>query len=151
MREIFKFALEHATVTADDIIRAVELLDNEGRSERLIEAILNLDVKREDLATKVINNDGIICTLERFDYLNDEIYYKSIDTDVRYFETEEDANAYASTGKYNYNNSSYNKTDKYTIMSTWRHTASHWTSISEWQKWMNNKVNEYAYDEEEAN
>lgn len=148
MRAIFKFALEHATITADDIIRAVELLNNEGRSERLIEAILNLDVKREDLATRVDKGNGVICTLENFNYLENEVYYKCIDVDTRYFKTQEEADTYASTGKYNYNNSNYNKNDEYTIAGIYRHEAFHWASVSEWQNWMKNELTEDSYEKE---
>lgn len=148
MRAIFKFALEHATITADDIIRAVELLDNEGRSERLIEAILKLDVKKEDLATRVDKGNGVICTLENFNYLDNEVSYKCIDTDTRYFKTQEEADTYASSGKYDYNNSNYSKNNEYTIVGIYRHEATHWTSVGEWQRWMNNKLKEDSHEEE---
>ena len=137
MRKIFQFALEHATITADDIIRAVELLDEPAKEERLIEAMLHLDTKKEELADTVIDNNGNECTIHNFNFLRDEVEYKKVDKDTRYFKTQEEADNYAETG--NYKDARWSYSDEYNISATWSHIGTHWYTINEWFKWMKNK------------
>lgn len=138
MRKIFEFALEHATVTTDDIIRAVEMLDDEAKSERLIEAMLGLDTKREDLADHVIDDNKVECTLVKYNFLRDEVMYNRVDSDTRYFDTQENADKYANSGDYKYNTQSWCKDDEHPYAGTWVHVGEHYTCTSYWKKWMTN-------------
>ena len=136
MRKIFEFALEHATVTTDDIIRAVEMLDDECTSERLIEAMLGVDTKREDLADNVIDYNGNECTIHDFNFLRNEVEYEKVDKDTCYFKTQEEADNYTQTG--NYKDPRWLYSDEYNISATWTHVGTHWCTINQWFKWMKN-------------
>ena len=138
MRKIFQFALEHATVLTDDIIRAAEMLDDEAKSERLIEAILGLDTKREDLADTVIADNNVECTLVKYNFLKDEVVYNKVDSDTKYFDTQENANKYANSGDYKYDTYNWKKDDEHPYAGTWVHVGEHYTCISYWKKWMTN-------------
>lgn len=116
---------------------ALECMDN-GTSERFIEILAGCDVKLSNLQSVVVV-DGKGYTLKSFNYLNDEIYYTSVDDQVRYFNSQESAETYHKTGNYKPTESNYSRTENYSFEGVYTSECGHWTTLKQWLEWSNVK------------
>ena len=98
--------------------------------------MIGLDTKKEELADVVIDNNGNECTFDNFNFLRNEVEYKKVDKDTRYFRNQEEADAYTETGSYR--DARWSCNDEYNIPATWTHVGNHWCTIDDWLKWMKN-------------
>lgn len=101
MKKIYTAALNmaDANVLKENISRLLSFFQNSEEQERLVEILLNMDTKDDELPKKVKRDNDVILTLVSTDYLNDSIRYAYMTSDVYYFKTEEDAKVYVETGK----------------------------------------------------
>lgn len=137
MKPIYEWALNQIGATANgNLIKAINML-NEHMQETFVDVIIGIDIDDSELAKKIIY-DGTVYTLKSTNYLNGDVYGEYMGEDVRYFTTQEDADAYASTGKYDYSkSSSYSDNEKYPIKGAYPRLKSQWFS---YDRWMNAEV-----------
>ena len=114
------------------LVRAIEDI-NDTKIARFIDIMYGIDKSVNDLKPKTLDYNSRVCTLVKLDYLNDKVDFIYEDTNTRYFPTQEDADNYSTTGNYDYNKSHYNPKDEYPFKGEHTHTATNWTTISEWE------------------
>ena len=132
MRPIYAWALNQVGADKNgNLIKAINMLD-ESKQEAFIDVIVGADINDYELPKKIIEN-GVVYTLCYTNYLNNDIYGEYMGEDVRYFATQDAADVYASTGNYEYNNStSYSDSEKYTIKSVHPCLKTKWFSYGAW-------------------
>lgn len=135
MRKIFKKAIEHAYGSSPALFNAISFL-NESEQERFVEIAVDCQINDNELPTMVSRN-GKVYTLVSTNYLRDEIVASYIDTAVRYFATEEEANEYFNTGKYMYSKSSNSECADYPYKGEYTSKQTTWFSYG---TWMNSEV-----------
>lgn len=112
-------------------MKAINML-SDNMQENFVDVIIGIDIEDSQLAKKIVV-DGTIYTLKTTNYLNGDIYGEYMGEDVRYFATQEDANNYASTGKYEYSNSSsYSTNEQYPIKGVHPCLKTRWFSYASW-------------------
>lgn len=135
MRKIFKKAIEHAYGSDAQLLNAISFL-NESEQERFVEIALGCQITDDELPTMVSRNNKVY-TLVSTNYLKDEIVASYIDTDVRYFNSPEEADEYGDSGKYTYSKSSGVLTDDYPYKGEYTSKKTTWYSYN---TWMNSEV-----------
>lgn len=137
MRKIYEWALDQIGATKNgNLIKAINMLDR-FKQENFVDVIIGIDIDDSELAKKV-EIDGVVYTLSSTNYLRDDIYGEYMGENVRYFATQEDADVYASSGKYEYSKSSaYSDNEKYPIKGVNPCMQTKWFSYT---TWMNAKV-----------
>ena len=132
MRKIYEWALDQIGATKNgNLIKAINML-NDSVQENLVDVIRGIDIDDSQLAKKVVI-DGVIYSLDSSNYLHGDIYGKYMGEDVRYFATQEEADDYASTGKYEYSKSTtYSNNEKYPIKGVHPCLKTKWFSYSSW-------------------
>ena len=137
MRKIYEWALDQIGVTKNgNLIKAINML-NESKQEKFIDVIIGIDIDNSQLAKKIII-DGVIYNLSSANYLTGDIYGEYMGEDVRYFATQEEADNYTSTGKFEYSKSTpYSDNEKYPIRGTHPCLKTKWIS---YDAWMNAEV-----------
>lgn len=141
MKPIYEWALNQIGANKDgNLIRAISMF-NDDMQETFVEVIIGIDIDTAKLPKKIRRNN-VVYTLESANYLKNEIVAKYMGIDTRYFNNEEDAYVYATTGKYDCSKSSYKKTDDFAIIG--EHTSEHTTWYS-YHTWMESEVVEPDY------
>lgn len=137
MKKIYEWALDQIGATKNgNLIKAINMLD-ESRQEKFVDVIIGIDIDDSQLAKKIII-DGVVYTLESANYLTGDIYGKYMGENVRYFATQEEADNYSSTGKYEYSKSTpYSDNEKYPIKGVYPCMQTKWIS---YDAWMNAEV-----------
>lgn len=132
MRKIYEWALDQIGATKNgNLIKAINMLD-ESRQENFVDVIIGIDIDDSQLAKKIVV-DGVIYTLDSTNYLSGDVYGKYIGEDVRYFATQEDADAYSSTGNYDYTKSTpYSNNEKYSFRGAHPCLKTKWFSYKNW-------------------
>lgn len=137
MKPIYEWALNQIGATKNgNLIKAVNML-NDSIQENFVNVVIGIDIDDSQLAKKIVHND-VVYSLKSANYLNDEIYGEYMGEDVRYFATQENADAYASSGKYDYSESTIYSTDtRYPIKGVYPCLKAKWFS---YDSWMNAEV-----------
>lgn len=132
MKPIYEWALNQIGATANgNLIKAINML-NEHMQETFVDVIIGIDIDDSQLAKKIVY-EGTVYTLKSTNYLNGDVYGEYMGEDVRYFATQEDADDYASTGKYDYSKStSYSNNEEYPIRGAYPCLKTKWFSYSQW-------------------
>lgn len=132
MRKIYEWALDQIGATKNgNLIKAINML-NESARENFVDVIIGIDIDDSQLAKKVMI-DGVIYTFDTANYLHGDIYGKYMGEDVRYFATQEEADDYASTGKYDCSKSkTYSDNEKYPIKGVHPCLKTKWFSYNTW-------------------
>ena len=132
MRKIYEWALDQIGATKNgNLIKAINML-NDSVQENFVDVIIGIDIDDSQLAKKVVI-DGVIYSLDSSNYLHGDIYGKYMGEDVRYFATQEEADDYTSTGKYEYSKSTtYSNNEKYPIKGAYPCLKTKWFSYSSW-------------------
>ena len=101
MKKIYTAALQmaDANVLKSNIHRLLAFFNNTEEQERIVEVLLDMDIKEDELPKKVIGRNNSVLTFVSTDFLNDSICYKYMTSDAYFFKTEEDAKTYVETGK----------------------------------------------------
>lgn len=134
MRKIYEWALDQIGATKNgNLIKAINMLDK-SKQENFVDVIIGIDIDDSELAKKVVV-DGVVYTLSSANYLSGDIYGEYMGENVRYFATQEDADVYASSGKYEYSkSSSYSDNEKYPIKGVHPCLQTKWFSYDTWMK-----------------
>ena len=135
MRKIFKKAIESAYGSNPALFNAISFLGSEEQ-ERFIEIALDCHITDDELPIMIIRNNKTY-ELVSTNYIKDEIIASYIDTDVRYFATEEEANEYYNTGNYKYSKSSSSACTEYPYRGEYTSKKTTWFSYN---TWMNSEV-----------
>lgn len=135
MRKIFKKVLKDSFGDNTSLINAISFL-NTDEQERFIELCVGCEITEDELPKKIRRNN-VIYTLESCNYIKNEIIAKYVGTDTRYFSTQEEANEFAITGKYNYNTSTYKETETCNIKGEYTSKRETWFTYDDW---MNSEV-----------
>lgn len=137
MRKIYEWALNRIGATNNEnLIKAINML-NDSMQENFVDVIIGIDIDDSQLAKKIIV-DGVMYSLSSTNYLNGDIYGEYMSEDVRYFATQEEADTYVLTGKYEYSKSTnYSDNEKYPIKGVHPCSKIKWFS---YQKWMDADV-----------
>lgn len=137
MKKIYEWALNQIGATENgNLIKAINML-NDSMQENFVDVIIGIDIDDSQLAKKILY-EGTVYTLKDTNYLNGDIYGEYMGEDVRYFATQEDADAYASSGKYDYSKSTtYSDNEKYPIKGVRPCLKTKWFS---YDRWMNAEV-----------
>ena len=132
MKKIYEWALNQIGATENEnLIKAINML-SDSMQESFIDVIIGIDIDDSQLAKKILHN-GTVYTLKSTNYLNGDIYGEYMGEDVRYFATQEDADTYASSGKYDYSKStSYSDNEKYPIKGVYPCLKTKWFSYNTW-------------------
>ena len=132
MKPIYKWALDQIGATANgNLIKAINML-SDSMQESFVDVIIGIDIDDSQLAKKILYK-GTVYTLKSTNYLNNDIYGEYMDEDVRYFATQEDADAYASSGKYDYSKStSFSDNEEYPIEGVHPCIKTKWFSYDAW-------------------
>ena len=139
MKKIYKLALENAHIKIDDICRALDALESDNQAEKLVEIILNIDIKREELADIVKDDEGVECKLRSFNYIDDDVIYHKLDETTKYFKDETERAKYVQTGVSS-PDYSWNKNDEYCLEGTYIQEVTRYCRVERWLKWMRNKI-----------
>ena len=135
MRKIFKKAIESAYGSNHALFNAISFLGSEEQ-ERFVEIALDCHITDDELPAMISRNNKLY-TLVSTNYLKNEIVASYIDTDVRYFATEEEANEYFNTGNYKYSQSSGSPCAEYPCCGEYTSKKTTWFS---YYTWMNSEV-----------
>lgn len=135
MKPISKYVLNKAFNDIPNLEKAINCI-NEECQDRFVEILVGVDIDISNLPRKVKRND-VIYTIKSANYLKDEIIATYVGTDIRYFSNQDDADKFAKTGNYNYNKSSYQANEDYTIKG--EYTSKKETYFS-YDTWMNSEV-----------
>lgn len=132
MRKIYEWALNQIGATKNgNLIKAINML-GESIQENFVDVIIGIDIEDSQLAKKVVV-DGIVYKFKDANYLQNDVYGEYLGEDVRYFATQEEADDYASTGKYEYSkSSSYSDNEKYPIKGVHPCLKTKWFSYTSW-------------------
>lgn len=132
MKAIYEWALNQIGATKNgNLIKAIEML-NDSQKENFVDVIIGIDIDDSQLAKKVVI-DGVIYTFNSSNYLNGDIYGEYMGANVRYFATQEDADVYASSGKYECSKSTaYSDNEKYPIKGVHPCLQTKWFSYGQW-------------------
>ena len=131
MRKIFKKAFQDAYGTTPFLLNAISSLNNEEMQERFVEIALDCHITDDELPMMIIRNNTTY-ELVSTNYLNNEITASYVDTDVRYFATEEEAIEYHNTGNYKCSTSSYSATTEYPYRGEYTSKKQTWFSYYTW-------------------
>lgn len=137
MKPIYEWALNQIGATENEnLIKAINML-SDSMQESFVDVIIGIDIDDSQLAKKILD-EGTVYTLKSTNYLNGDVYGEYMGENVRYFATQEDADAYASSGKYDYSNSTiYSVNEKYPIKGVYPCLQIKWFS---YDGWMNAEV-----------
>ena len=132
MQKIYEWALNQiGAAKNENLIKAINML-NESVQEKFADVIIGINIDDSQLAKKIVVDD-VIYELDSANYLNQDIYGKYMGEDVRYFATQEEADNYALTGKYEYSKStSYSDNEKYPIKGVYPCLKTKWFSYNTW-------------------
>ena len=139
MKKIYKLALENATITTDDICRALDAINSDSQAEKLAEIMLNIDIKREELADIVKDNKGVECKLTSFNYVDDDVVFHKLEETTKYFKDEAKRDKYVQTGVSD-SDYSWDKNDEYCLEGSYTQQVTRYCSVEQWLKWMQNKM-----------
>lgn len=135
MKPISQFVIRRMFKDIPNLEKAINCFD-ESTQDRFVEMMLGVDID-DSILPKKIKRDGVIYNIKSTNYVRDEIVAEYIGTNERYFSNQEDADKFAKTGDYNYNNSSYSANETCTIKG--EHTSKKTTWFS-YYTWMNSEV-----------
>ena len=132
MKKIYEWALDQIGATKNgNLIKAIEML-NGSMQENFVDVIIGIDIDDSQLAKSIVI-DGVIYTLESTNYLNGDIYGQYMGEDVRYFATQEEADNYSSSGKFEYSKSTtYSDNEKYPIKGVHPCLKTKWFGYNTW-------------------
>ena len=132
MKKIYEWALNQIGATANgNLIKAINML-SDSMQESFVDVIIGIDIDDSQLAKKILY-EGTVYTLKSTNYLNGDVYGEYMGENVRYFATQEDADAYASSGKYDYSKStSYSNNEEYPIEGIYPCLKTKWFSYDTW-------------------
>ena len=139
MNKIYQYAFRKAW--SSDEINEVVLedllsdLDNDVRT-RFVEAAIGLvdlnKIKSDIPATSKIGDKT--CRFESYNYLTDTVRYEYAYADVRYFPTQDDADAYTASGKYTWGKSSSASSNEYPYLGSWERSSYSATDLNSWKE-----------------
>lgn len=135
MRKIFVKVLNDHFGNMPGVLKAISCLPEE-KQERFIEICVDCEMTIDELPKKIRRND-VVYTLISCNYFEDEVKASYIDTDVRYFATEEEANTYSNSGKYNYSRSEFKETAEYPHRGDYTHKKETYFGF---RTWMNSEI-----------
>lgn len=133
MKPISKFIIEKMFNDIPNLEKAINCLD-ENAQDRFVEILVGADIDISALPRKIKRHNGIIYTIKSADYLKNQISATYFSDDVRYFSNQDDADNFAKTGNYNYNNSNYQEDGDYTIKGIHTSKKETWFSYDTWMK-----------------
>lgn len=143
MNAITRYALAAARNNGDlNIDALIRILNemNERQADRVIQALIglvNIDEMFNALPAHSKADKNVVCALEHFNYLEDEVRFKYVRTDTKYFATPEDAEKYTNTGDYDWNNYKNRQEAQYVFEGNYTHEADGYCT---YEKWMENAV-----------
>lgn len=134
MRKIYEWALDQIGATKNgNLIKAINMLDG-SKQENFVDVIIGIDIDDSQLAKKIVI-DGVVYTLSSANYLSGDICGEYMGENVRYFATQEDADVYASSGKYECSKSTYSSdNEKYPIKGVYPCMQTKWFSYNQWME-----------------
>ena len=135
MKPISKYVLNKAFSDIPNLEKAVNCLD-ESMQDKFVEVLIGVNIDDSALPKRIKRND-VIYDIKSTNYIKDEVKAEYIGTDVRYFSNQDDADKFAKTGDYNYNNSSYQANETCTIKGEYTSKKTTWFS---YDTWMNSEV-----------
>lgn len=113
----------------DAVIAALDLADE--KVLRFFDIVFGCEVKVDELPIHKLDWSNRVCTLTSVDYLNNRVNYTYDHTDIKYFESEELAQRYNTTGEY-CGNWNYNQQVDTPYKGEYEHKSTNYCTISDW-------------------
>lgn len=115
MDKIAKCALMNTPFQLAHLITAIDLLpkDQQNRFVAVVLGIVDIDKEDAELSENVNIAYYGDCHKEEYNYLTGKVKFSYDSSSTRYFRTQEEAELYASKGKFNFGNSAYTETEEY--------------------------------------
>jgi hypothetical protein len=130
MKKIYAQAFNDHIGYVPEVLKAISYLPEE-KQERFVELCVDCEITIDELPKKIRRSD-VVYTLVSCNYLEDDIKASYIDTDVRYFATENEAIEYSNSGKYIYSKSEYKETAEYPYKGEYTHEKESYFSFRTW-------------------
>ena len=135
MKPISQFVLSKMFNDIPNLEKAINCL-NESMQDRFIETMVGVNIDDSILPKRIKRND-VVYSIKSANYIRDEITAEYIGTDIRYFSNQDDADKFAKTGDYNYNNTTRIANETCTIKGEYTSKKETWFS---YDTWMNSEV-----------